>query len=176
MGLFSSVAGLFQGKESKPFKDNRGDMFAALYGPGTRMSDIPQPKFYTGTATNPFGTSSYGPGGATFTLSNPMQNLFNQGIQNQGVTNDLLADYAGSSNFLSEGPLFDMLNQSRLGANQSADRSTASAVARGWNLGGSSTGSGQKVAGLQDALDRFKALQDFNVCLLYTSPSPRDRG
>jgi len=163
MGLFSSVAGLFQGKESKPYKDNRGDMFAALYGPGTRMSDIPQPKFHTGTASNPFGTSSYGPSGASFTLSNPMQNLFNQGIQNQGVTNDLLADYAGSSNFLSQGPLFDMLNQSRLGANQSADRATSNAIGKAWNVGGSSTGSGQMVAGLQNELDRYKAQQDFDV-------------
>ncbi len=163
MGLFSSVAGLFGGNESKPFKDNRGDMFAALYGPGTRMSDIPQPKFYTGTATNPFGTSSYGPGGATFTLSNPMQNLFNQGIQNQGVTNDLLADYAGSSNFLSEGPLFDMLNQSRLGANKNADRAAANAIGNLWNARGSGSDSGYLAAGLQDELDRFKALQDFNV-------------
>lgn len=162
MGLFSGIGSLFDSSPSKQYKKSRNETLAALYGPGTTMDDIPVPGLRFASASNPFASATYGPQGATSRFSPAIQSLFGQATARASDMNRTLGSYFGE-NFLTEGPLFDALNQSRLGRIQAGENAAANALGKLWNLGGASTGTGFDAAQIQNQLAAASAQEDYNV-------------
>tara|TARA_Y100001963_G_scaffold51129_1_gene71516 strand:- start:329 stop:1420 length:1092 start_codon:yes stop_codon:yes gene_type:complete len=161
-GPFSSIGSLFDSSPSKQFKKGRRDTLAALYGPGATMADVGPARLWEGSASSPFATGTFGPSGASYQFTPQIQNLFDRGITQAGVGQDILANYFGP-NFLSEGTLFDQLNQSRLGRVEAGERAAANALGKIWNTGGVSTGTGFDATNLINQLNAAKAQEDYNV-------------
>lgn len=159
---FSGIGSLFDPKPSKQFKEGRGDTLAALYGPGTEMGDIGPARMLTGTSSNPFASASYGPQGAGYQFSPEMQGLFNQSLGNIGSTQGILDKYFGKD-FLTKGPLFNALNQSRIGRVEAGEDAAANTLSKIFNLGGVSTGTGMQSSQIINQLNAAKAQEDYNV-------------
>ncbi len=138
MGLFSSIGGLFDSKPSKQFKKSKKETERTLYGGG----GVPEGPFEmaTGSYSSPFTEGFFGPGGSGYSFTQPIQDLFDQGLTQAGVTNQLYNQYI-TPDFFTSGPLFDMLNESRIGRVQRGEDLATNALSQLFNTGGMHTAS-----------------------------------
>ena len=171
MGIFSSIGGLFDKPGSRQLKKHVKEVGRTLYG----SKDAPQGPFEmsTGTFSSPFATATYGPtggggsgyaktGGAQWGLTEPFQNLLDRGIGQAGVTSGYLDKFI-TPDYFTGGPIFDLLNESRVGRVQRAEDAAANAMSNIFNLQGVNTASGMDMSKIINDLNAAKSQEDFNV-------------
>ena len=162
MGLFSSIGGLFDSKPSKQFRKAKAETERALYGTfGEGPPDGPF-TMSAGSYSSPFAEGFYGPGGSGYSLTQPIQNLFDQGLAQAGTTNQLYNQYI-TPDFFTSGPLFDMLNESRIGRVQRGEDAAANALSQLFNTSGMNTASMMDMSKVNADLAAAKAQEDANV-------------
>jgi len=139
MGIFSSIGGLLDDKPSKQFKKARTDTANILFGEG----GVPTGplNLTAGTATNPFGTATYGPGGAVTTLSPQFQNLFNRGLGQANRFQDIFDVQVPNANFFESSPFMTNVLRGVEGDVRDINRAAENALSAQFNTGGIGTAS-----------------------------------
>ena len=162
MGLFSSIGGLFDDKGSKQFKKAKAETERVLYGTfGEGPPDGPF-TMSTGTFSSPFVEATFGPAGAGYSFTQPIQGLFDAGVGQAQTLNQLYNQYI-TPDFFTSGPLFDMLNESRIGRVQRGEDAAANALSQLFNTGGINTASMMDMSKVNADLAAAKAAEDANV-------------
>ena len=186
MGLFSSIGGLFDKKPSKRLKKHRNLIGQAFFEGGEPPEG--QFQFMPGVFSTPFGTGSFGPQGAYtpigsasaagkspgdlarmrgrigggYTFSPEMQKLYESGLDRANIVGGLFDQYVGPD-FYTKGPLFDMLNESRIGRVQRGEDAAANALSQLFNTGGMHTASMMDMSKINTDLAAAKAAEDAKV-------------
>ena len=139
MGLFSSIGGMFDDKPSKQLKKARRETERVLFGAG----GVPTGPFNLigGTATNPFGTATYGPEGAVTTLSPEFQNLFDRGLGQANRFQDIFDVQVPDANFFESSPFMTNVLRGVEGDVRNINRAAENALSAQFNRGGIGTAS-----------------------------------
>tara|TARA_R100000005_G_scaffold96612_1_gene85139 strand:+ start:7055 stop:8083 length:1029 start_codon:yes stop_codon:yes gene_type:complete len=183
MGLFSAIGGLFDKKPSKRVKRYRDRLGRAFFEGGRPAEGEFQ--FTPGVFSGATGTGTFGPitpiGSASaagkspadlrrmgarigggYAFSPEMQELFDSGLDRANIVGDLFEQYVGPD-FFTKGPLFDMLNESRIGRVQRGEDAAANALSQLFNTGGINTASMMDMSKVNADLAAAKAAEDANV-------------
>ena len=162
MGLGEKIGGLIDSKPSKQYKKAKAETERTLFGTfGAGPPDGPF-EMSEGLYKGPFVDAFYGPGGSGYSFTQPIQGLFDQGLAQAGTTNQLYNQYI-TPDFFTSGPLFDMLNESRIGRVQRGEDAAANALSQLFNTGGMHTASMMDMSKVNADLAAAKAQEDANV-------------
>ena len=134
MGIFSSIGGMFDDKPSKQAKKALRETSRVLFGEG----GVPTGPFnlIEGTATNPFGSATYGPGGAVTTLSPEFQNLFDRGLGQANRFQDIFDVQVPNANFFESSPFMTNVLRGVEGDVRNINRAAENALSAQFNRGG----------------------------------------
>ena len=162
MGLGEKIGGLIDSKPSKQYKKAKAETERTVFGTfGAGPPDGPF-EMSEGLYKGPFVDAFYGPGGSGYSFTQPIQGLFDQGLAQAGTTNQLYNQYI-TPDFFTSGPLFDMLNESRIGRVQRGEDAAANALSQLFNTGGMHTASMMDMSKVNADLAAAKAQEDANV-------------
>lgn len=153
--FIGDVVNLFGGsQEEKAAKQQKKflnkSLVPALFG----SAGVPTDGLFlsTSTASDPFGTGTYGPEGSFATLSPEMQDLFGQAYGQFDRSGEMLDMYTQGNLFSDQNPLYSALSNAANLQIQDELQDLRNLISSGWNRSGSNTGFTDRAA---DAVGLF---------------------
>ena len=137
----------------KHAKRGKRETLAALYGPG----GVPEGPFEMsmGSYADPFVNAFYGPGGAGYSFTQPIQNMFDAGLGQAQTVSDLFSQQI-TPDFFTTGPFMTALMGGVDADIRTASDSAANTFSQLFNTGGMSSATANQMARVGRDLDDFK--------------------